>query len=82
MTMTYEHALAAFRNQVNLKFPPQMGQLTQIRRQINEVSGQSQNFARGNVEWRSDTMCPRLEAQMRIQPRLESMSSRNDGITS
>ena len=48
MTMTYERALAAFRNQVNLKFPPQMGQPTHVRRQINEVSGRGRNFARGN----------------------------------
>jgi hypothetical protein len=40
MTMTYERALASFRNQVNLKFPPQMGTAgTRTRRHINEVAG-------------------------------------------
>jgi hypothetical protein len=39
--MTYEQALAAFRNEVNRKFPPQMSSTTKTRRKINEVgSGQ------------------------------------------
>jgi hypothetical protein len=39
MTMTYEQALAAFRNEVNRKFPPQMSSTTKTRRHINEVGG-------------------------------------------
>jgi hypothetical protein len=38
MTMTYEQALAAFRNEVNRKHPPQMTSVTRTRRNINEIS--------------------------------------------
>ena len=43
MVMTYEQALATFRNEVNRKFSPEMGNATHARRNINEV----RNF-RGN----------------------------------
>ena len=37
MTMTYETALAAFRNEVNRQHPPQMSQNTRVRRNIREM---------------------------------------------
>jgi hypothetical protein len=51
MTMTYEQALSAFRNEVNQKFPPQMASTTKARRHINEVSGgrgRGDRFGRGD----------------------------------
>jgi hypothetical protein len=39
MTITYEQALAAFRNEVNRKFPPQMASTMKAQRHINKVSG-------------------------------------------
>jgi hypothetical protein len=39
MTMTFEQALASFRNEVNRKFPPQMTSLPRTRRYVNEVRG-------------------------------------------
>ena len=50
MTMTYEQALASFRNEVNRKFPPQMTSAPRARRHINEVRGgrgRSHNGGRG-----------------------------------
>jgi hypothetical protein len=50
MTLTYEHALAAVRNEVNRKFPPQMSSTTQTRRNINKIGrgrGCGGRFARG-----------------------------------
>ena len=38
MTMTYETALAAFRNEVNRQHPPQMSQNTRVRRNIREMN--------------------------------------------
>jgi uncharacterized membrane protein YgcG len=39
MTMTYEQAVALFRNMVNQKHPPQMGAAqNRVRRNVNEVS--------------------------------------------
>jgi hypothetical protein len=46
MTLTYEQALAAFRNEVNHKFPPQMSSTIQARRNINEV-GRGRGRGRG-----------------------------------
>jgi hypothetical protein len=39
MTMSYEQALAAFRKEVNRKFPPRMSSTTKTRRHINKVGG-------------------------------------------
>jgi hypothetical protein len=49
-TLTYEQALAAFRNEVNRKFPPQMSSTIQARCNINEVGrgrGRGGRFGRG-----------------------------------
>ena len=47
MTMVYEQALAAFRNEVNRKHPPQVGSNTRTRR-VNEVGrGTGRGFGRG-----------------------------------
>ena len=40
MTLTYEDALATFRNAVNQKYPPNVGSANQRVRRINEVVGQ------------------------------------------
>jgi hypothetical protein len=46
ITLTYEQALATFRNKVNRKFPPQMSSTTRTRRSINEM-GQGRGRGRG-----------------------------------
>jgi hypothetical protein len=51
MTLTYEQALATFRNEVNRKFPPQMSSATKARRNINERGqgrGRGARFGRAN----------------------------------
>jgi hypothetical protein len=51
MMMTYEQALAAFRNEVNRKFFPQMSSTTKARRIINKVGigrGRGGRFGRAN----------------------------------
>jgi hypothetical protein len=42
VTLSYEQALATFRNEVNRKFPPIMASATRIRRSINETSSHGQ----------------------------------------
>jgi hypothetical protein len=55
LTLTYEEALATFRNKVNRKFPPQMWTTPRTRRSINEMSiqgrGRGGRFSRsrGNL---------------------------------
>jgi hypothetical protein len=46
ITLTYEQALAAFRNEVNRKSPPQMSSATKTRQNINEL-GQGAGRGRG-----------------------------------
>jgi hypothetical protein len=52
MTLTYEQALATFRNEVNSKFPPQMSSATRTtRHNINELGqgrGKGARFGRAN----------------------------------
>ena len=45
MTLTYEDALATFRNAVNQKYPPSVGSSNNRVRRINEVGS---NYGRGN----------------------------------
>lgn len=51
MTMTYEQALSNFRNEVNRKFPPEMGAPNRTRRNVNEIrysrGGRGGRFGRG-----------------------------------
>lgn len=47
MVMTYERALAIFRNEVNRKFPPQMLQNNKAKRTINEVVRGDKAFVGG-----------------------------------
>jgi hypothetical protein len=51
MMMTYEKVMAAFRNEVNRKFPPQMSSTTKARRNINKVGsgrGRGGRFGRAD----------------------------------
>ena len=48
MTMTYEVAIATFRNTVNNQFPPEMTTNQRVRRNINEVN---QRGGRGRGRW-------------------------------
>ena len=50
MTMTYEIAIATFRNTVNNQFPPEMTANQRVRRNINEVN---QRGGRGRGRWNS-----------------------------
>lgn len=47
MTMTYDHALRAFRNEVNSKNPPSLKDPSNIKRRLNEVSGRGRGRGRG-----------------------------------
>ena len=51
MTMSYIQALSGFRNEVNQKFPPQLGSNHRARRKINEVGkGRGRgHFGRNNA---------------------------------
>jgi hypothetical protein len=53
ITLSYEQALATFRNEVNRKFPPQMASATRTRRSINEMGtqgrGRGGRFGRGQA---------------------------------
>jgi hypothetical protein len=53
ITLSYEQALATFRNEVNRKFPPNMASATRTRRSINEMGtqgrGRGGRFGRGRA---------------------------------
>lgn len=48
MTLTYEQALANFRNEVNRKFAPELGGLARTRRTINETSRYNNRSGQNN----------------------------------
>jgi hypothetical protein len=75
ITLSYEQALATFRNEVNRKFPPQMSTTTRTRRSINEMSAQGRGrgarFGRGRGPphgGRGMVTCPTQTIDRKLRP--------------
>ena len=53
--MTYNQALANFRNEVNRKFPPNMAQANRNTRRVSEINGRGRGRGRGRGNGRGRT---------------------------